>query len=153
MEEATFLTRFAKKVYIIHRRDTFRASKIMADKALKNPKIQVLWNTTVEEVVGDKFVTGARLVDTKTGEKKLLHIQGFFLAIGHEPNTKFLEGQLKTDELGYLVTKSHSSYTDIPGVFACGDVQDHHYRQAITAAGTGCMAAIDAERWLEANPS
>ena len=153
MEEATFLTRFAKKVYIIHRRDTFRASKIMADKALKNPKIEVLWNTAVEEVVGDKFVTGARLVDTKTGEKKLLHIQGFFLAIGHEPNPKFLEGQLKTDELGYLVTKSHSSYTDIPGVFACGDVQDHHYRQAITAAGTGCMAAIDAERWLESNPS
>lgn len=153
MEEATFLTRFAKKVYIIHRRDSFRASKIMADKALKNPKIEVLWNTAVEEVVGDKFVTGAKLVDTKTGEKKLLHLQGFFLAIGHEPNTKFLDGQLKTDELGYLVTKSHSSYTDIPGVFACGDVQDHHYRQAITAAGSGCMAAIDAERWLEANPS
>jgi thioredoxin reductase (NADPH) len=150
MEEATFLTRFASKVYLIHRRDTFRASKIMADKALKNPKIQVLWNTAVEEVVGDKFVTGARIVDTVTGEKKLLHIQGFFLAIGHEPNTKMLAGQLKTDESGYLITKPDTTYTDIPGVFACGDVQDHHYRQAITAAGSGCMASIDAERWLEA---
>lgn len=150
MEEATFLTRFAKKVYLIHRRDSFRASKIMADKALNNPKIEVLWNTAVEEVVGDKFVTGARLVNTVNGEKKLLPIQGFFLAIGHEPNTKVLGGQLKTDETGYLITKSHSTYTDIPGVFACGDVQDHHYRQAITAAGSGCMAAIDAERWLEA---
>ncbi len=150
MEEATFLTRFAKKVYLIHRRDTFRASKIMADKALKNPKIEVIWNTAVEGIVGDKFVTGAQLVDTVTGEKKLLPIQGFFLAIGHVPNTKVLEGQLRTDEAGYLITKPHSTYTDIDGVFACGDVQDHIYRQAITAAGSGCMAAIDAERWLEA---
>jgi thioredoxin reductase (NADPH) len=153
MEEATFLTRFAKKVYIIHRRDTFRASKIMVDKALKNPKIEVLWNTVVEEVVGDKFVTGAKITNSATGEKKLLPIQGFFLAIGHEPNTKVLSGQLKTDATGYLITKSHSARTEIEGVFACGDVQDHHYRQAITAAGSGCMAAIDAERWLEANPS
>lgn len=153
MEEATFLTRFAKKVFIIHRRDSFRASKIMADKALKNPKIEVLWNTVVDEVIGDKFVTGAKITNTVTGEKKTLPIQGFFLAIGHEPNTKVLEGQLMTDETGYLVTKPHSSKTDIEGVFACGDVQDHHYRQAITAAGSGCMAAIDAERWLEANPS
>jgi thioredoxin reductase (NADPH) len=153
MEEATFLTRFAKKVYIIHRRDSFRASKIMVDKALKNPKIEVIWNTVVEEVVGDKFVTGAKITNTVSGEKRTLPIQGFFLAIGHEPNTKVLEGQLKTDETGYLITKSHSAKTEIEGVFACGDVQDHHYRQAITAAGSGCMAAIDAERWLEANPS
>ncbi len=153
MEEATFLTRFARKVYLLHRRDTFRASKIMADKALNNPKIEVMWNTAVEEIVGDKFVTGVKLVDTKTGEKKLLQIQGFFLAIGHEPNTKMLGGQLKTNETGYLVTQPHSSYTEIPGVFACGDVQDHVYRQAITAAGSGCMAAIDAERWLEEHGS
>ena len=153
MEEATFLTRFARKVYLLHRRDTFRASKIMADKALNNPKIEVMWNTAVEEIVGDKFVTGVKLVDTKTGEKKLLHIQGFFLAIGHEPNTKMLGGQLKMNETGYLITQPHSAYTEIPGVFACGDVQDHVYRQAITAAGSGCMAAIDAERWLEEHGS
>ncbi|HRK08035.1 MAG TPA: thioredoxin-disulfide reductase [Pseudobdellovibrionaceae bacterium] len=149
MEEATFLTRFAKKVYIIHRRDSFRASKIMAEKALKNPKIEVLWNTVVDEIVGDKFVTGVKLTNTTTKAKSDLAVQGVFLAIGHQPNTKFLNGQLETDELGYLVTKGKSSYTSVEGVFACGDVQDHHYRQAITAAGSGCMSAIDAERWLE----
>lgn len=149
MEEATFLTRFAKKVYIIHRRDSFRASKIMVDKALNNPKIEVLWNTVIDEIVGDKFVTGAQITNLATKEKKLLALQGVFLAIGHQPNTAVFGGQLETDETGYLKTKSHSSYTSIEGVFACGDVQDHIYRQAITAAGSGCMAAIDAERWLE----
>ncbi|MBL7688866.1 MAG: thioredoxin-disulfide reductase [Bdellovibrionaceae bacterium] len=149
MEEATFLTRFAKKVYIIHRRDSFRASKIMVDKALNNPKIEVLWNTVIDEIVGDKFVTGAHITNLATKEKKLLALQGVFLAIGHQPNTAVFGGQLETDETGYLKTKSHSSYTSIEGVFACGDVQDHIYRQAITAAGSGCMAAIDAERWLE----
>ncbi len=149
MEEATFLTRFAKKVYIIHRRDSFRASKIMAEKALKNPKIEVMWNTVVDEIVGDKFVTGVKLTNTVSKAKSDLAVQGVFLAIGHQPNTKFLNGQLETDELGYLVTKGKSSYTSVEGVFACGDVQDHHYRQAITAAGSGCMSAIDAERWLE----
>ena len=149
MEEATFLTRFAKKVYIIHRRDSFRASKIMAEKALKNPKIEVVWNTVVDEIVGDKFVTGVKLTNLVSKAKSDLPVQGVFLAIGHQPNTKFLNGQLETDELGYLVTKGKSAYTSVEGVFACGDVQDHHYRQAITAAGSGCMSAIDAERWLE----
>ena len=149
MEEANFLTRFAKKVYILHRRDTFRASKIMAERALNNPKIEVMWNTEVEEIVGDKFVTGLKIKDIGTGEKKLLEVQGMFLAIGHKPNTDLFKGMLDLDETGYIKTKPHSSYTSIKGVFAAGDVQDHVYRQAITAAGSGCMAAIDAERWLE----
>lgn len=149
MEEATFLTRFAKKVYIIHRRDSFRASKIMAEKALKNPKIEVVWNSVVDEIVGDKFVTGVKLTNTVTQSKSELSVQGVFLAIGHEPNTKVFGGQLSVDETGYIKTQPHSSYTSVEGVFACGDVQDHVYRQAITAAGSGCMAAIDAERWLE----
>ena len=150
MEEANFLTRFASKVYIIHRRDQFRASKIMADRALKNPKIQPIWDTTVEEVLGDKFVTGLRLKNLKTNETKTMPIGGLFIAIGHKPNTSLFKGQLKTDETGYLITNGKSSYTSIDGVFACGDVQDHVYRQAVTAAGSGCTAAIDAERWLEA---
>ncbi len=149
MEEATFLTRFAKKVYIVHRRDSFRASKIMVDKALKNPKIEVLWNTVIDEIIGDKFVTGANISNLATKEKKLLPLQAVFLAIGHQPNTAVFGGQLEADDTGYLKTKPHSSFTSIEGVFACGDVQDHVYRQAITAAGSGCMAAIDAERWLE----
>ena len=149
MEEATFLTRFATKVYIIHRRDSFRASKIMADKALNNPKIQPIWNTVVDEIVGDKFVTGLKLTNVKSGEKIDLPVQGLFLAIGHQPNTSLFGGALDLDETGYIKTKPHSSYTSIEGVFAAGDVQDHVYRQAITAAGSGCMAAIDAERWLE----
>ena len=149
MEEATFLTRFATKVYIIHRRDSFRASKIMADKALNNPKIQPIWNTVVDEIVGDKFVTGLKLTNVKSGEKMDLPVQGLFLAIGHQPNTSLFKGVLDLDETGYIKTKPHSSYTSIDGVFAAGDVQDHVYRQAITAAGSGCMAAIDAERWLE----
>lgn len=149
MEEANFLTRFAKKVYILHRRDSFRASKIMADKALKNPKIEPVWNTVVEEIVGDKFVTGVKTKNVASGESGELPVQGLFLAIGHKPNTELFQGVLELDETGYIKTKGHSSYTSLEGVFACGDVQDHVYRQAITAAGSGCMAAIDAERWLE----
>lgn len=149
MEEATFLTRFATKVYLIHRRDSFRASKIMADKAMSNPKIQVIWNTTVEEIIGDKFVTGLRLKNLVDNKESDLKVDGLFLAIGHQPNTQLFKEFLELDETGYIKTKSHSSYTSVEGVFAAGDVQDHIYRQAITAAGSGCMAAIDAERWLE----
>ncbi len=150
MEEAQFLTRFAKKVYVIHRRDSFRASKIMADRTLNHPKIEVIWNTEVTEIVGDgKVVTGLKLrglVDKKESE---LSVQGMFVAIGHKPNTDLFKGLLDMNETGYLVTKPGSTYTNIPGVFAAGDVADHVYRQAVTAAGTGCMAAIDCERWLE----
>ncbi len=150
MEEAQFLTRFAKKVYVIHRRDSFRASKIMADRTLNHPKIEVIWNTEVTEIVGDgKVVTGLKLrglVDQKESE---LSVQGMFVAIGHKPNTDLFKGLLDMNETGYLVTKPGSTYTNIPGVFAAGDVADHVYRQAVTAAGTGCMAAIDCERWLE----
>jgi thioredoxin reductase (NADPH) len=149
MEEANFLTRFASKVNIIHRRDSFRASKIMTERALKNPKINVLWNTTVEEIKGDQFVTGLMVRDLAKEKTYELPVQGLFLAIGHKPNTDLFKGALELDETGYIITKPHSSYTSIEGVFAAGDVQDHIYRQAITAAGSGCMAAIDAERWLE----
>jgi thioredoxin reductase (NADPH) len=154
MEEAQFLTRFASKVYLIHRRDTFRASKIMVDRVLANPKIQVLWNTTVEEVLGDgKSMTGAKLKNLINGEIQNLPITGLFLAIGHKPNTDLFKGVLDMNETGYLITQPNSTYTNIQGVFAAGDVQDHVYRQAITAAGTGCMAAIDSERWLESEGS
>lgn len=150
MEEAQFLTRFAKKVYVIHRRDSFRASKIMADRTMNHPKIEVIWNTEVTEILGDgKGVTGLKLrglVDAKESE---LNVQGMFVAIGHKPNTDLFKGLLDMNETGYLVTKPGSTYTNIPGVFAAGDVADHVYRQAVTAAGTGCMAAIDCERWLE----
>ena len=149
MEEATFLTRFAKKVYLVHRRDSFRASKIMVEKALGNPKIQPVWDTTVEEIIGEKFVTGLKLRNLKTKEASHLEVQGLFIAIGHTPNTAVFQGALKADENGYLVTAAKSTYASIEGVFAAGDVQDHVYRQAITAAGSGCAAAIDAERWLE----
>ena len=150
MEEAQFLTRFASKVYLIHRREEFRASKIMVERTLKHPKIQVLWNSEVEQVLGnEKSMTGIILKNTKTGETQEMPLQGLFLAIGHKPNTDLFKGILDMNETGYLVTKPGSTYTNIPGVFACGDVQDHVYRQAITAAGTGCMSAIDAERWLE----
>jgi len=151
MEEANFLTRFASKVYIIHRRDSFRASKIMADRAMNNPKIEVIWNTVVEEIMGDKFVESLRLKNLKSNETYVKPIGGIFIAIGHRPNTGLFKGQLDMDETGYLITQGRSSYTNIDGVFACGDVQDHVYRQAVTAAGSGCMAAIDAERWLEAH--
>ncbi|MNJ93319.1 Thioredoxin reductase [compost metagenome] len=152
MEEAQFLTRFATKVYVIHRKDSFRASKIMADRTLKNPKIEVIWNSAVEEVLGDgKSMTGLKVKNLIEGQVKEMPLTGLFIAIGHKPNTDLFKGVLDMNENGYLVTKPDSTYTNIPGVFAAGDVQDHVYRQAITAAGTGCMAAIDAERWLEAS--
>jgi len=151
MEEATFLTRFASKVYIIHRRDEFRASKIMVDKALNNPKIEVIWNTALEEVLGDKLVEGVRLKNLVTNEVQDLKVEGVFIAIGHKPNTDLFKGQLKANEVGYLITEPKSTKTSVEGVFAAGDVADDQYRQAITAAGTGCMAAIDCERWLEEN--
>jgi len=150
MEEATFLTRFAKKVYVIHRRDSFRASKIMQDRVMKHPKIEVIWNSEVVEVKGNgKEVTGVILKDTVNGATSEKALQGLFIAIGHTPNTKLFNGILDTNEAGYLKTKPGTTYTKIAGVFASGDVQDPTYRQAITAAGTGCMAAIDAERWIE----
>lgn len=151
MEEAQFLTRFAKKVYLIHRRSEFRASKIMIERALKNPKIEVIWNTEVTEVLGDeKSMTGVVLKDTVNGSTRQMNLQGLFLAIGHKPTTDLFKDWLDLNEAGYIITNAGSTYTKIPGVFAAGDVQDHVYRQAITAAGSGCMAAIDAERWLEA---
>lgn len=151
MEEAMFMTRFAKKVYVIHRREEFRASKIMQDRVLKNPKIEVIWNAEVAEVLGDgKSVTHVKMRNTVNGEMFEKPMQGLFIAIGHKPNTHLFQGILDMNEAGYLQTKPGTTYTKIPGVFAAGDVQDPVYRQAITAAGTGCMAAIDAERWLEA---
>lgn len=153
MEEANFLTRFASKVYVIHRRDSFRASKIMVERTVKNPKIQIIWNSEVSEVLGDeKGMNGIRIKDVVKGTVKEMPLQGLFLAIGHVPTTALFKEFLTLDETGYVKTQPDSTYTNIPGVFAAGDVQDHIYRQAITAAGTGCMAAIDAERWLEANP-
>lgn len=148
MEEATFLTKFATKVSIIHRRDKLRASKIMQDRAMKNEKIAFVWNSVVEDVLGEDVVSGVRIRSVVTGKVRDLPCAGFFLAIGHRPNTAMLTGQLKMNGEGYIVT-NHGTTTNIPGVFAAGDVQDSHYRQAITAAGTGCMAAIDAERFLE----
>lgn len=148
MEEATFLTKFATKVSIIHRRDKLRASKIMQDRAMKNEKIVLVWNSVVEDVLGQDVVTGVRIRNVVTGKVRDLPCAGFFLAIGHRPNTALFAGQLKMNHAGYLIT-NHGTATDVPGVFAAGDVQDAHYRQAITAAGTGCMAAIDAERFLE----
>lgn len=149
MEEATFLTRFASKVYIVHRRDSFRASKIMADKALNNPKIEVLWNSGIEDIMGDKVVESVKIRNFAKNEVYEKKIQGVFIAIGHKPNTDLFKGQLEMNDVGYLVTKPGTTYTSVEGVFAAGDVADHVYRQAITAAGTGCMAAIDSERWLE----
>ena len=152
IEEATFLTKFADKVTIIHRRDELRASKIMQDRAFANPKIEFLWNAQVTDVFGDSSVTGVEVTNTVDGSVSTLDVTGLFVAIGHRPNTDLFVGKLDMDPAtGYLVTRHDSSYTDVEGVFACGDVQDDVYRQAITAAGSGCMAAIDAERWLEAN--
>jgi len=151
MEEATFLTKFASKVTVVHRRDKLRASKIMQERAEKNPKIAFVWDTTVEEVYGDPKaggVTGVKFKNLKTGKTADFKCHGLFIAIGHEPNSKLFAGQLELDPTGYILTHDGSK-TNIPGVFACGDVQDHVYRQAITAAGSGCMAAIDAERFLE----
>jgi len=149
MEEALFLTKFASKVTIIHRRDEFRASKIMAQRVLDHPKIEVLWDSTVEEVLGDDLVTGIRVRNVRTGETSELALEGFFLAIGHDPNTNIFQNQLELDESGYIVTEAGSTRTSVEGVFAAGDVVDHYYQQAITAAGMGCQAAIDAEHWLE----
>jgi thioredoxin reductase (NADPH) len=149
IEEATFLTKFASKVTIIHRRDKLRASKIMQTRAFDNPRIEFAWNTTVDDILGGDKVTGMRLRDTVTGDLRELPVTGVFIAIGHRPNTDLFIGQLPMDDDGYLVTHPDRSTTDIAGVFACGDVQDHTYRQAVTAAGSGCMAAIDAERWLQ----
>jgi thioredoxin reductase (NADPH) len=148
MEEALFLTRFASEVNIIHRRDEFRASKIMLDRAEKNEKTNFITNTTVEDILGEDSVTGARLKKTDTGEEWDIDLGGFFTAIGHEPATRLFAGQVEMDEGGYVLQKEHTM-TSVPGVFAAGDVSDKRYRQAVTAAGDGCMAAIDAERWLE----
>ncbi|MFT3901511.1 MAG: thioredoxin-disulfide reductase [Gordonia sp. (in: high G+C Gram-positive bacteria)] len=148
MEEATFLTKFAKKVYLIHRREEFRASKIMLDRARDNEKIEFVTNTAVEAIKGDDSVTGLVLVDTETGEKRDLDVTGMFVAIGHDPRSELVKDQVDLDGEGYVVTQGRSTYTSLPGVFACGDLVDHTYRQAITAAGSGCSAAIDAERWL-----
>ena len=149
VEEATFLTKFASKVTLIHRRDQLRASKIMQDRALSNPKIEMRWNATVTALHGQDQLSGVELTDTVTGEVSNLDVTGLFVAIGHRPNTDLFRDVLDMDETGYLVTEPGSTRTNIGGVFACGDVQDHTYRQAITAAGSGCMAAIDCERYLE----
>ena len=150
IEEATFLTKFASKVHLLVRRDELRASKIMQQRAFDNPKIQIMWNTTVDDLLGDDKLQGAVIRNTISGETATLAVTGLFVAIGHRPNTDLFQGILDMEQTGYLITKPGSSYTNVDGVFACGDVQDHTYRQAITAAGSGCMAAIDCERWLEA---
>jgi thioredoxin reductase (NADPH) len=148
MEEATFLTRFARSVTVVHRRDALRASKIMQERAFTNPKISFRWNSEVTEVLGDGKVSGLRLRDTVTGEESTLAVNGLFVAIGHDPRSELFTGQLATDPGGYLLVEQPSTHTAISGVFACGDVVDHTYRQAVTAAGTGCAAALDAERYL-----
>jgi thioredoxin reductase (NADPH) len=154
IEEATFLTKFASKVTIVHRRDQLRASKIMQDKARSNPKIAFVWDSVVEEILGKaeqgkKSVTGVRLRNVKTGLSSEMKADGVFMGIGHKPNTDLFKDQLEMDSVGYLITKGKSTYTNVPGVFAAGDVADSVYRQAVTAAGSGCAAAIDTERWLE----
>jgi len=148
MEEATFLTRFADKVYIIHRRNEFRASKIMAERALNNPKIEVIWDTEVLDILGENKVSGMSLRNRVTGEESVLDVTGVFIAIGHDPRSELIKGQVDLDGEGYALVEGGSTRTNIPGVFACGDLVDHTYRQAITAAGSGCAAALDAERWL-----
>ena len=151
MEEALFLTKFATKVTVIHRRDEFRASTIMANRVLDHPKIEVIWNTVLEEVVGDTTVSGVKLHNIETGERSDFATDGVFVAIGHTPNTKVFEGQLDLDEAGYILTDPGKTETSVEGVYAAGDVADKVYRQAITAAGLGCQAALDAERWLESH--
>jgi thioredoxin reductase (NADPH) len=149
LEEATFLTKFAETVTVVHRRKELRASKIMQDRAFKNPKIRFVWDSVVTDILGESKVEGLQLRNVITGEEQVLPVSGVFVAIGHVPNTAILKGQLDMDASGYLRTVPGSTATNVPGVFAAGDVQDDQYRQAITAAGSGCMAAIDAERWLE----
>jgi thioredoxin reductase (NADPH) len=148
LEEALFLTRFATKVTVIHRRDALRASKIMQERALAHEKIEFAWNAVVDEVLGDEFVTGVRIRDVKTEQTRELPVEALFIAIGHQPNTELVKGQIDLDDVGYIRTRDGSTWTSVEGVFACGDAMDPVYRQAVTAAGTGCMAAIDAERWL-----
>ena len=148
LEEATFLTRFARSVTVVHRRDALRASAIMQDRARSNPKIRFAWDSVVTEVVGEDRVAGVKLQNTKTGEESFLEVSGIFVAIGHDPRSELFTGQLELDEEGYLIVDQPSTRTKIPGVFAAGDVVDHTYRQAVTAAGSGCSAALDAERWL-----
>jgi len=150
MEEATFLTRFARSVTLVHRRETLRASRIMQERAFANPKIRFLWNTEIDEVLGETSVSGLRTRDRVTGATSTLDVTGLFLAIGHDPRSGLFTGQLELDDEGYVVVRAPSTATNLPGVFAAGDVVDHTYRQAITAAGTGCAAALDAERWLAA---
>ena len=147
-EEANFLTKFAKTVYLIHRRDELRASKAMQQKLKDNPKVKFLWNTVVEEIEGEAEVTGLKIKNIQTGKTEPLNVTGLFVAIGHKPNSDMFKGAVEMDESGYILTKKGSTLTKVPGFFACGDLQDHYYRQAITAAGTGCMAALDAERFL-----
>ncbi|MCH7495675.1 MAG: thioredoxin-disulfide reductase, partial [Candidatus Marinimicrobia bacterium] len=150
MEEATFLTKFAKKVHVVHRRDELRASKTMQDRAMKNDKIEFIWDSAVDEIVGDdNGVTGVKLQNVKSGKQTDFPVQGVFVAIGHIPNTGIFKGQVDMNDVGYVKVNNGSTQTNVEGVFAAGDVADHVYRQAITAAGTGCMAAMDAERWLE----
>ncbi len=151
LEEAIFLTKFADKVSVIHRRKELRASKIMQDRAFKNNKIEFVWDSRVTEVLGDGAVAGIKVLNTVTGEESELPVAGLFVAIGHVPNTDIFKGALDMEDSGYLITEPGTTRTNVDGVFACGDVQDHVYRQAVTAAGSGCMAAIDAERWLESH--
>ena len=148
LEEALFLTRFATRVTVIHRRDALRASKIMQERALTHEKIEFAWNSVVDEVLGDEYVTGVRLRDVNTDETRELPVEAVVVAIGHRPNTQLLKGRIQLDDVGYIRVEAGSTRTSREGVFACGDVMDPTYRQAVTAAGTGCMAAIDAERWL-----
>ena len=150
LEEAIFLTKFATDVRVVHRRDELRASKIMQDRAFANEKISFVWDSAVEEVHGQDAVTGVRVKNLKTSATQELECEGLFIAIGHNPNTNIFKGQIDLDDVGYIKTTDNTR-TNIPGVFACGDVQDHRYRQAITAAGSGCMAGMDAEKWLEEN--
>lgn len=151
MEESLFLTKFASRVHIVHRRDALRASRIMQERVLNHPKISILWDSVVVDVLGDQKVEGIKLKNVKTNEVSELACQGLFLAIGHIPNTSVFKGKIELDAKGYIVTREHTM-TSVPGVFAAGDVRDHRYRQAVTAAGDGCRAAIDAERWLQENP-
>jgi len=150
VEEATFLTRFARRVTVIHRRDSLRASKIMQDRAFSNDKIEFAWNSVVTEIRGDDRLTGVVLQDTQTGEQRELPVTGLFVAIGHDPRSELLHGQVALDAEGYVLVDAPSTHTNVPGVFASGDLVDHTYRQAVTAAGTGCAAALDAERYLAA---